>query len=148
MTSEPETPALAFEGGCFCGAVRYRARGIPWAQTICHCADCRRAVGAPLVPWATFRSADFAFTEGRPEEFRYGGRVRAFCGRCGTPLTFQVDEWPDELDVTICSLDEPQRVAPRDHTWVSDRLSWIHLSDGRPAFATGRPSGSEPTESD
>lgn len=139
---------MALEGGCFCGAVRYRVTGVPSSPTICHCADCRRAAGAPFVPWATFRTADFSYTAGQPEEYRYEGRGRAFCGRCGTPLTFQTDDSLDELDVTIGSLDEPQRVPPGDHTWIADRLPWIHLSDGLPTFAAGRPASPDPMDAD
>lgn len=139
---------MTLEGGCFCGAVRYRVTGVPSSPTICHCADCRRAAGAPFVPWATFQLADFAYISGRPAEYHYEGRRRTFCGRCGTPLTFQADASPDELDVTICSLDEPQRVAPRDHTWVADRLPWVHLSDGLPTFATARPAAPDQGDSD
>lgn len=147
MTSTTDRP-MAFEGGCYCGAVRYRVGGIPSSPTICHCADCRRAAGAPFVGWATFRTADFAYIAGKPAEYRYEGRGRTFCGRCGTPLTFQTESSPDELDVTIGSLDEPQRVPPRDHTWVADRLPWIHLSDGLPTFPTARPDSPEPRDAD
>jgi len=38
----------SIEGGCQCGAVRYRAIEIPLARTLCHCRSCRRASGAPL----------------------------------------------------------------------------------------------------
>jgi len=41
------------EGGCLCGAVRYRMVGAPLSSAICHCASCRRASGAPTVAWLT-----------------------------------------------------------------------------------------------
>jgi hypothetical protein len=123
---------MALEGGCFCGGVRYRATGAPLNPLHCHCADCRRASGAPFVSWVTFGTADFAFVQGTPASFRYEGRVRTFCGRCGTPLTFQVDDAPDQVDVTIGSLDRPEDLAPRVHVWASDRLPWIRLADGLP----------------
>jgi hypothetical protein len=104
----------------------------------CHCADCRRSSGAPFVSWVTFRAADFAFTTGEPESYRYAGRVRTFCGRCGTPLTFQAEETVDEVDVTIGSLDVPDSVVPKAHIWAADRLPWIKLADGLPAFASRR----------
>jgi hypothetical protein len=132
---------IAFEGGCFCEAVRYRVEAEPFNPTNCHCADCRRASGAPFVSWVSFPSAGFTFTRGRPRSFRYAGRVRTFCGRCGTPLTFQADDSPDELDVTIGSLDHPEALAPRDHIWASDRLPWIALADDLPSYETRRTAG-------
>src|SRR5262249_53077551 len=50
--SVPPDPAT---GGCFCGAVRYEARGRPREVSHCHCPSCRRCAGAPVVTWATWR---------------------------------------------------------------------------------------------
>lgn len=48
--------ALWLEGGCLCGAVRYRVTGKPYHVTHCHCSMCRRASGAPLVTWFSVKS--------------------------------------------------------------------------------------------
>jgi len=45
------------------------------------------------------------------------------------PLTFLAGPDADEVDVTVCSFDQPTTVAPADHTWVEDQLPWIHLAD-------------------
>ena len=42
------------EGGCFCGAVRYRVEGEPIQSDYCHCRMCQRAGGAPVVAWGTW----------------------------------------------------------------------------------------------
>jgi ketosteroid isomerase-like protein len=126
-----------FEGGCLCGAVRYRARGRPFDETHCHCTICRRASGAPFVTWATFERSDFEMT-GAPGEVRATDRaVRRFCTRCGTPLTFELDAQPDRIDVTVASLDHPESITPRDHIYASTRLPWVALADGLPVFAEG-----------
>jgi hypothetical protein len=44
----------------------------------------------------------------------------------------------DELDVTVCSFDQPATVTPADHTWVDDRLPWIRLADGLPTYGQKR----------
>jgi hypothetical protein len=129
-----------YEGGCFCGAVRYRATGAPYNVTHCHCTICRRLSAAPFVTWATFRSADFAVVGGAPAHIASSVRAeRTFCGRCGTPLTFQLHASPDELDVTVCSLDDPEGVVPEDHTQAATALSWVRLADGLPRHDTERP---------
>jgi len=127
------------EGHCFCGSVRYRAEGTPFHETNCHCSICRRISGAPFVAWCTLPVAGFRFVSGEPARFASSDHgTRTFCPRCGTPLTFQSSRFPGEVDITICSLDEPEAVAPKDHTRTSAKLSWVKLGDQLPEFPEGR----------
>jgi hypothetical protein len=119
-------------GGCLCGAVRYEADGPAADVTHCHCEDCRRSSGAPFVTWATFPRTGFRFLKGRPRDFSWAGRMRSFCSDCGTPLTFRNGPDAKDVDVTVCSFDQPAAVTPADHTWVEDKLPWIRLADGLP----------------
>jgi ketosteroid isomerase-like protein len=128
------------EGGCFCGAVRYRAAGRPFAETHCHCTICRRASGAAFVTWASFERSGFELVGETGEVRATAKALRRFCLRCGTPLTFQFDAQPDRIDVTVASLDHPECITPRDHIYASTRLPWIALADGLPNFAVGRTS--------
>ena len=57
-----------FEGGCFYGQIRYEAHGAPFNATLCHCADCRRVTGAPLVAWFSVARSDFQFVAGSPTQ--------------------------------------------------------------------------------
>lgn len=130
------------EGGCFCGAVRYEAYGAPFNATLCHCSDCRRIAGAPTVAWFSVASQDFHFVKGEPRCFASSDRaVRSFCGDCGTCLTFQSTASPGEIDVTTCSLDEPERLPPLDCSHVGSRLSWV-AHDALPSFTGSRLPGS------
>jgi hypothetical protein len=129
------------EGGCFCGFVRYRVDGAIFNETNCHCAVCRRASGAPFVAWFSVPSTGFRLMSGEPTVFRSSDHgTRAFCPRCGTALTFQSSRCPDELDVTICSLDDPEGAPPKDHTRVSSKLSWVRLDDQLTRFPEARSS--------
>ena|SRR5689334_6083819 len=113
------------EGGCLCGAVRYRATGAPKAQTLCHCRSCRRAAGAPSVGWVVFNAGDFAFFSGEPIRFESSpGVTRTFCGRCGTPLTYRRESRPDSIDATTATLDHPDDFAPDKEIWLSHKLQW------------------------
>jgi len=125
-------------GGCLCGLVRYEATGHPYNITHCHCSDCRRSSGAPFVTWASFHRSGFRFTTGLPRELRWAERLRSFCPDCGTPLTFMSGPDADEIDVTVCSFDQPATVTPADHTWVDDRLPWIRLADDLPTYERKR----------
>jgi hypothetical protein len=127
------------EGGCLCGAVRYRASGDATHPTLCHCRSCRRAAGAPLVAWVTFPVAGFAFEKGTPARYRSSPPVeRTFCGACGTPLTYQHASFPDEIDISVASFDEPAAFPPADHTWTSEKIAWLELGDALPRFPRSR----------
>ena len=83
------------EGGCLCGAVRYRVRGSTVASGICHCRSCRKTASAPTLPFATFPTAAFEITHGALTDFRSSAEVtRSFCGRCGSPLAYRHDRSP------------------------------------------------------
>jgi hypothetical protein len=130
------------KGGCYCGEVRYEAEGAPFNETNCHCSICRRTTGAPFVAWFSVERARFRFVSGQPATFGSTPRgTRSFCPRCGTQLTFQHADYAQEIDVTICSLDEPDRLPPKDHTRTSSRLDWIKLADQLPEYRERR----EPT---
>ena len=122
-------------GGCFCGHVRYEAGGVPFNPTVCHCSMCRRASGAPMVAWFTVPRSAYRVVAGVPARFASSDRAtRTFCPRCGTSLTFEGDEFPDEVDITTASLDDPEVMPPLDHTRTKTQLSWVRLADGLPAL--------------
>lgn len=125
-------------GGCLCGTVRYEGEGKPYNITHCHCADCRRSAGAAFVTWASFQKENFRVTQGATREIEFEGRVRGFCPRCGTTLTFRSSPTSEEVDVTVSSFDDPGVVVPADHIWIEDRLSWVILADGLPTHARER----------
>jgi hypothetical protein len=134
-----ETVEPVLRGGCLCGAVRYEAGGRFWHETNCHCSICRRSSGAPFVAWFTVAAARLRFTAGEPACFQSSehGR-RGFCARCGTQLSFRSSLKPQQVDITTCSLDQPEQLPPRDHTQASARLAWVRLDDGLPVFAETR----------
>jgi hypothetical protein len=126
-------------GGCLCGAVRYEAAGTPFHRTHCHCSVCRRSTGAPFVAWFSVPKAAWRIVQGAPLRFRSSPHAtRSFCGQCGTQLTFEDDTAGEEIDITTCSLDDPERLPPEDHTHAGSKLSWIALADGLPVHRAGR----------
>jgi len=133
---------VSIEGGCLCGAVRYRIQGEPLSSGTCQCRTCRRASAAAIVPWITVISEHFVFTAGQPTEYNSSPpATRTFCGRCGTPLTYRHTSCEGKkIDVTTVSLDDPEAFPPTAHIWTSHKLKWIKLADGIPCFEKGAPS--------
>ncbi|MGJ9419952.1 GFA family protein [Massilia sp. CMS3.1] len=127
------------QGGCYCGAVRYVVEGDVFHGTFCHCSDCRKITGAPAVAWFSVHKEQMRFSTGNPATFRSSEHVlRGFCATCSTTLTFQDDHYPGEIDIATASLDDPEAVPPRDHTFLRERLSWMRTDDGLPAYPRTR----------
>jgi hypothetical protein len=57
---------------------------------------------------------------------------------CGTPLAFEHRDFPGEVDITICSLDEPESIPPKDHTYLRSRLGWVDRIDALARYAQAR----------
>jgi hypothetical protein len=124
------------EGGCQCGAVRYRVSGEPVMAAMCHCTMCRRANAAPAVAWAMFEEGHVSWTKGSVKAFASSsGAERGFCADCGTQLCFRADYIPGLVDITIGSLDAPEALAPTFHYWDSKRLPWVEFADRWPRHA-------------
>ena len=133
--------APLYAGGCLCGEVRYEVSGAARSLCYCHCASCRRAAGAPMIPWGTFDRERFRLTRGALREYRSSAQaVRGFCARCGTPLTYRNDARAGDVDVTLATLDEPERLAPEMHIRVAEKLAWLTIGDQLPQYP-GRFSG-------
>jgi len=118
------------EGGCHCGAVRYRVQGNAAYTVFCHCTDCRRTSGAPMVAWVGFPGKDITILSGEPARYASSDVAeRRFCSHCGTPLFYKHHK-SEIVDITIASLDDPETSRPEFHVFTRSRLSWIRLNDG------------------
>jgi len=130
--------STTMKGGCLCGTTRYQLTGSPKQTSICHCVDCRRASAAPFVAWAGFHRESIALLSGELMQVRHAGRIRSFASCCGTPIFFQGEEDSDWIDVTICSMDQPEMVSPDVAIWTEDRLPWIAAAASLPEFRQAR----------
>lgn len=112
-------------GGCYCGAIRYEVTGEIEHSLVCHCPDCRRAIGSQSVAYIFLNSSDFNIISGVPTEFNSSeGVVRKFCGKCGTTLSWEGEKQPGRIDVTTASLDDPEQFPPTKAVYRRHRLSW------------------------
>lgn len=127
---------IRFEGGCLCGAIRYRARSQPLRGVICHCEMCRRHSGAPALAFVHFARADFSWLTAEPSWYRSSPFAeRAFCPTCGSTIGMREEVLGDRVQVCVGSLDEPGRARIQDHVWTRSRVSWFDTRDDLPRFA-------------
>ena len=119
--------SAVLRGGCQCGAVRYALLSAPTEASICHCRMCQKAFGNYFAPLAGVPNADLVWNKASPGTFKSSEAVeRGFCRDCGTPLFFRYVE-TDRTSVSIGSLDDPTRVAPKIQYGIERML---------PTFAT------------
>ena len=141
------TPPQQTTGGCLCGAIRYRAVGPPLSTIYCHCESCRRHTGAPVVALAGYRRDQVTYSKGQPRVIEFDGDIgRAFCGDCGTPLTWEGDggEHGPLVELHIGTMDEPDAFAPECHIHHGERLQWFETVDRLPRYRVWHDDGDEP----
>ncbi|MDI9238886.1 GFA family protein [Lysobacter sp. LF1] len=124
-----------FEGGCLCGAVRYRASAAPIRGVICHCTMCRRHSGAPALAFVHFPAVAFQWIAAPPRWYRTSPFAeRGFCDTCGSTLGMREEVLQDRVQVCVGSLDSPEQVRMDDHVWTRSRLPWFDVADTLPRF--------------
>ncbi|MFC3712845.1 GFA family protein [Sphingoaurantiacus capsulatus] len=129
------------EGGCLCGAVRYRFDAEPTNIGYCHCSMCRKASGSPVIAACTLPRDRLQMLQGEDALVRYPSSpavTRLFCGTCGGHLFFDIPDEPDTIDIWLGSLDEPDRVVPTFHIYAADAVAWHRIDDGLPRYPAGR----------
>ena len=126
---------MALTGRCRCGAVRYAAEGEPAHSALCHCADCRRSSGAPMVGWAMF-PRERVTIEGTPTTYESSpGTIRQFCGVCGTGLFYTNEAvFPGQIDIQSATLDDSDALPPQARIQTAEAPAWFERFDGLPAF--------------
>lgn len=125
------------EGGCMCGAVRYRTSGLPFSVAHCHCHSCRKHTGAPVVTLAGYRIDQVEFTgEERSLYESSPGATRGYCRKCGTPLTWEGDggDLGFIVELHLSTFDDPAALKPTAHAFYLERLPWFDIADDLPRY--------------
>jgi len=128
------------EGGCACGAVRYRLTGVPMFVHCCHCTSCQTETGSAFVLNALIESDRVETIAGAPEpvmtpsESGRGQNVWR-CPECRVALWSNYGGATDIVRfVRVGTLDDPGALPPDVHIYTRSKLPWVILPDGTPAF--------------
>jgi hypothetical protein len=120
------------EGGCLCGAVRYRVKGEPVRASACHCTHCQRRTGSAFGIGAYFDDGDVEFLsraglksyEYRSDESGRWLRME-FCGNCGGTVTWTAEALPGLRAIAGGSFDDPKWFRIRRFSWMRSAHPWI-----------------------
>ena len=122
-------------GRCHCGAVTYEMPAETIHHALCHCTDCRRSAGAPMVAWAMAPASEVKI-EGKTRVYHSSehGR-RHFCEVCGTSLFYTNEAvFPGLIDVQSATLDNPDALQPQMQIQTAERIGWMATAHELPAF--------------
>jgi hypothetical protein len=127
-------------GACLCNSIAYEIlHRMDDVVDYCHCQQCRRASGAPVVAWMQVAPARFRVTKGTAKPFASSAHsTRWFCPDCGAQI-YMTDNAGASVGITLGTLDTPDSVRPTVHGWESERLKWFHIADGLPRYPKAPP---------
>ena len=126
------------EGGCACGAVRYRLTSDPLFTHCCHCLNCQRQTGSAFVINLLIEAdrVQMLAVEAEPVDVPRddGSAQRVFrCPTCQVAVFSQYTR-PEVRFVRGGTLDQPSSIEPDVHIFTKSKLPWIMLPDSVPAF--------------
>ena len=116
-----------WKGSCLCGEIRYEIDALDTGIEHCHCQTCRKAHAAAFNSSAGVLPEHFRWLKGEDLLAGYEsspGKIRHFCGRCGSHLVAIIEGYPYWL-VRIATLDEDPGVVPEGHIWLSHSAPWL-----------------------
>lgn len=122
------------EGGCQCGAIRYRLLRAPVALYACHCRDCQKQSSSAFGLSMWMERDAIEFSGAKPGIFRTHGdsgreKLCAFCENCGTRIYHAGGATrtagSEALSIKAGTLDDTSRIMPTCHLWMKSAQSWI-----------------------
>jgi hypothetical protein len=126
-----ERNVMIREGGCLCGAVRFKAEGEPINVRVCHCRLCQKAMGSPFFARALFEQRALT-VQGEVGRYPSSERIdRVFCKTCGTRL-FAWQRHGTAAGVALAAFDDRNAFAPTEHIWSAEKMDWLQFADGLP----------------
>lgn len=127
------------EGGCSCGAVRYRLKSAPMFVNCCHCRDCQRETGSAFVINAVIETDLIELLCGRPVPVTLptdSGRPHDVhrCPKCQIALWSDYGRRGVLRFLRVGTLDDPKALAPGAHIFTRSKQPWVGLPQNVPAF--------------
>jgi len=123
-------------GHCRCEGVVVSVSSEPEVSVYCHCDDCRRSSGAPLIAAVGMpKSAIRWISDKTLARWKNDTCARLFCNYCGSPIAQEHESAPDKVFFNTAFMDNPERFPPTFHSFEAQQLSWLELTDDLPRYA-------------
>ena len=117
-------------GHCRCEQIVMVANCEPHYSLFCHCDDCRRSTGAPVLAAVGFLKEHVNWeSDASLARFKNGAATRLFCNNCGSPIAQEHKSLDDTIFVNTGFMDNPENYPPNAHTFSGQQLPWLNLKD-------------------
>ena len=126
-----------YTGSCLCGGIGYQVSGELKPIQVCHCRQCRKAQGTPFVTNIPVRAGDFSIVSGKELLREYEsspGKVRVFCGNCGSPIFSRRAADLTTVRLRAGSLDQDLPVRAGFHIFAAHKANWWQIEDELPRY--------------
>lgn len=126
------------EGGCQCGAVRFKTTAAPWRAMACHCTSCRLRTGAAYGVGVYYRDEDVRFNDGEMRNYQFHSDTsrrwikNEFCVHCGTAVTWTFELRPGVRGVAAGTFDDPNWYDIDTHIWTRSARKDMCFPDDMP----------------
>lgn len=123
-------PPFPVEGGCACGAIRYRLNAGPIAVYTCHCTVCQTQTTSAFSLVMPVLRTDFELLCGEPAAWARetpSGKVvpQRFCRDCGTRVFTEPPGGPHSLTLRAGTLDDTSWLHPIAAYWTRSAQPWV-----------------------
>lgn len=131
------------EGGCLCGAVRYRARGPATRTLVCHCRACQRMTGSSFYANSVFPEEAVEFT-GKLQVYEHTSATSGkavylhSCPACATTVSLTFERWPGSVAISRGTFDDPDRLPVDAHIWTESAQAGVMLPADTDCYRQGR----------
>lgn len=127
------TDVRTIEGGCRCGALRFKAEGEPLLSSACHCTGCQRMSGGPYSLTLSVPAEGFSVTKGEPVIGGLKGpdAHHHFCPECLSWVFTTAEGMDFFVNVRTTMLDDPVPFPPFLEVFTSEKLPWAQTTAER-----------------
>ena len=118
---------LPVEGGCRCGALRFRITKAPLLTGACHCTGCQRMTASAFSLSAAIPTDSFELIQGEPVIGGLHGPVahHFHCDFCKSWVFTRAEGMDWFVNVRPTMLDAPGNFTPFVELFTADKLPWV-----------------------
>jgi hypothetical protein len=139
-TIQWEKVMLKIQGGCLCGAIRYRSDAEPLMTAVCNCKNCQRQSGSALSVIVALPRGALIMEGAEPASYRDTGAsglaiIRRFCANCGSPILSEPERTPTRDWLKAGTLDDTSWLEPTANFWCDSEQPWLRALGDVPRSA-------------